>query len=1441
MAFINSSILVALQKLVFMKRSLLVLLLVGFSFVCFSQDFAHIPESHKKHPELGKTAPVHPTQALAYELVHERTAYTRTFLHHNKTKTKVTSSIPLHYEKEGYWLTLDYEWKPEQHNYVFPKQAPYLSLNTQQTGIGLSHGNKTIALGNSKRLEFSDIQGNTIENKYLYNSGALVVENASTLTKKQVFPFTDFQIMAQPGYLKTQYVLHSKEQVPAEGHRLIFWESLEIPQGWQLIVENDDTERIINLKLRDELGIIRYQWHQGVASDQSEILPKFANERPIQLLEYKLKAIGINTFEIGLTLNTDWLLDSDRVFPVIIDPLVSLESLNVVPSCFVPNYQQAPLTVDVPVGETILSSNISYDFVATTGTQAWMSDQRSFVSGPGGQTPIVNGTGNTAGTQTYTLLNSEIANGVSSGSVTITFHAGRNWGGSGCNATFNFMNRRYAEVNYGTIEVGDGLVVINEYSASNRAINDNFGRTEDWIELYNTANNFVDLSGYYLSNDVNNPTMWQITSGVIAPNSRAVVYCSNRDISSGSVFHANFNLTQLRPDQIVFSNPQGEILEVHEMWTTQVNHSYGRTSDGADTWGVLNNPTPLQPNTGVKTGYTSRPEMSVNPGHYSSSVTVALSGNGDGEVIRYTLNGSTPSASSTLYTGPITVNQTTVIRARCFSSDPDILPGFIETNTYLINENHSIPIFSFAGDSDLLALFNGNQSLEPIGNFEYFDKNGQFVDGNLGDFNKHGNDSWSYPQRGVDFVSRDDYGYKRRLEHQFFSTTPRTRFRRLMVKAAANDNYPFASGGAHIRDSYVQTLSQVSGLDLDVRSSTNVILYVNGQYWGVYDLRERVDDNNYTDFYYGQDYIYRDSDIYLQFLKTWGSTQAHFGNQPAINDWNALRNYIQTNNIGEPAHFNYVESQLNIDSLIDYFVINSYVVSRDWLNYNTGWWRGLDPAGQAQQWRYILWDQEAGLGHYTNFTGMPNVTATAPPCQVENLTVGSGHAQILKKLIQDNPSVRQRYVTRYADLLNTHFSCQRSIAVLDSMVNIIAPEMARQIQRWGGNMTTWQNNVQNVRNFLNTRCQSLVTSLATCYNLTGPFLCNYSVVPQNGGRIKMNSEWLTQYPFQAQMYGNIETLLKAEAAPGYEFSHWEVDGAVIQPNAEDPNIMLMISQATSITAHFFNPNLGERELLYYWHFNALVTPSDVTTITSDFHHENLAPVTMTYTGTGARDIDVFNTGSDINLYMGVGAGRGARVRNPSAIRTLVFDMPTTGFENIEFDYAVQRSGQGMLKNVIAYSLNGVNYIQTGLPQTEFDIEEDYNLVTVDLSQIPGVQNNPNFKIRISFQGNTTTSNGNNRFDNIALKGTPVSLNVTTPKVTQVQLFPNPAQSEVSVISSNPMHEIVVYNMLGQQVTKVQPDQVTQFQFSLQGLTDGMYLVHIKGNELNETVKLIIKK
>ena len=108
---------------------------------------------------------------------------------------------------------------------------------------------------------------------------------------------------------------------------------------------------------------------------------------------------------------------------------------------------------------------------------------------------------------------------------------------------------------------------------------------------------------------------------------------------------------------------------------------------------------------------------------------------------------------------------------------------------------------------------------------------------------------------------------------------------------------------------------QVGDLHLDERSYEPCVVYVNGQYWGVYEIREKVDDEDFTDYYYDQD----ENNLY--FLKTWGGTWSEYGGAAAQADWNTLYNYIMTNNMGDPTAWAYVDSKFNWKSLVDYFCI----------------------------------------------------------------------------------------------------------------------------------------------------------------------------------------------------------------------------------------------------------------------------------------------------------------------------------------------------------------------------------------------------------------------------------------------------------------------------------------------------------------------------------------
>lgn len=797
-------------------------------------------------------------------------------------------------------------------------------------------------------------------------------------------------------------------------------------------------------------------------------------------------------------------------------------------------------------------------------------------------------------------------------------------------------------------------IVINEYSASNlENFTDSFGRTEDWIELYNTSNEAVDISGWHISDKLSKPEKWSIPSGTIIPaNGHLVFLCSGRDGVFNGEYHTNFKLAQTTGSDIVLiSNSDGILLEMHELNLTLVEHSNCRITDGSPDWAIS-----IAPSFGTsndespqRSGYTAAPSMSLEGGFHEGTQTITITNNEPNSVLRYTLNGTNPRNNSPIYTNPIVVNETTVIKAQAFSNEQAILPGKMDFNTYFIDEDFSLAVFSVAADQ-VINLANGQGELIPIGSLEYFNLDKEREATSFGSLNRHGQDSWALPHRSLDWISRDEMGYSKAVDAQLFKYSERDEYQKFMFRNSGDDNYPaindFAhQGSAHVRDEYVHTLAMNGEMKLDQRAVERVILFLNGQYWGVYGMRERPVDHDYTDEYYDQ------GKYEIQYLSTWDRTEAEYGGLQAVADWENLRNFIENNDMSVAENYQVAEDSINMLSLIDYMLMNLNVVAVDWLNYNTGWWRGLNPEGDHKKWGYILWDLDATFDYYINYTGVPNQSPNAEPCDMEEIslsmdqffgteitnhggggtfedctTVTNGtspypvsdpvfqqvidfypsccditwnsvcqqsydfisgfideesydgnvgrHEKIFLKLIAESDEFRQLYYGRYADLMNTVFTCENMITTLDSMIAVIEPEMPRQTQRWGGTLTEWEDNVNDLRDFINERCTLLDDGALNCYEeLSGPYELVLRTEPDGIGEIDLNTLDIESFPWSGEYFGGMENKIKAKVFDEYEddyvFSHWvSSNGNVITPNVEERRAAIILEQADTLTAVF---------------------------------------------------------------------------------------------------------------------------------------------------------------------------------------------------------------------------------------------------------------------------------
>ena len=312
-----------------------------------------------------------------------------------------------------------------------------------------------------------------------------------------------------------------------------------------------------------------------------------------------------------------------------------------------------------------------------------------------------------------------------------------------------------------------GQVVINEFLASNATINQDpdFYEYADWIELYNAGTSNINLNGYYVTDDLNNPDKWSITENLNIPaKGYALIWTDGKNTG----LHTSFKISQIGEEIGLFS-PSFTLLDSVTFGAQNVDISLGRSPDGSPAWKYFMTPTPGASNN--STAYQGivyhSPEYSKTGGLYQTGLSVKLSTTMGG-TIRYTLDGSDPVEGSPAYSAPIIINSTTVVRSRIFM--PGMVPGPIITQTYFINEDfdtRKLPVVSIATNpgnfwDPLKGIYVQNFKPEwevPV-NIELFDNNGS----DRAAFNEkagvkiNGLYSWKLPQKMLGVYFRKQYG-----------------------------------------------------------------------------------------------------------------------------------------------------------------------------------------------------------------------------------------------------------------------------------------------------------------------------------------------------------------------------------------------------------------------------------------------------------------------------------------------------------------------------------------------------------------------------------------------------------------------------------------------------------------------------------------------------------
>lgn len=612
-------------------------------------------------------------------------------------------------------------------------------------------------------------------------------------------------------------------------------------------------------------------------------------------------------------------------------------------------------------------------------------------------------------------------------------------------------------------------------------------------------------------------------------------------------------------------------------------------------------------------------QYSQEAGIYTENFLLELSTKRPDALIYYTIDGNNPETTDYLYTEPLLIDSrvgatplygtlsdftfstiyprsmnvkdeaiymATVIKAQAYI---DSVPyGEVLTKTYFVDElgsaRYTFPIISLTADPDV--FFDKEQGIYTVGtqfkltappnpdgetpanynqrgidwerpvHLEYFDTQGilQFQQ-NLG-ARIFGGWSRMYPKKSLKLYPRKAYDNSNTLDYPFFTNLlniegkPIETFSNLVIRNSGND-WEYTC----FRD--VMMTALVSDL-VDVQAYQPVILFINGEYWGIYNLREIV-NAEYIESRYDVDK--KD----LTMIALTNGIEVYEGEEEDIEDYNAFYDYVDTHDLSDDLHYQHVINQIDVDNYLNYYVSQLFYNNTDWPGNNVKLWRkdieGVDntaPIGHDGKWRYVLYDTDFGFGLYEGTSSINSlINATTPygsdwPNPPESTLV-------FRKLLE-NENFRELFVTRTTDLLNTRFSPANLSETIDYYVDLYKPEIEENINRWlpdnSQTLDRWESNVDVLYNFANDRDRIFRGYVRSYFGLETP--TNVTIEASTGGYVRINNfidVAENEISFKGKYFPEFTITLEAIALEGYTFAGWsgdvKGDSMVIEVNPKD--------------------------------------------------------------------------------------------------------------------------------------------------------------------------------------------------------------------------------------------------------------------------------------------------
>ncbi len=607
----------------------------------------------------------------------------------------------------------------------------------------------------------------------------------------------------------------------------------------------------------------------------------------------------------------------------------------------------------------------------------------------------------------------------------------------------------------------------------------------DWVELYNATEEDVDLTGYALSDDPLNRHLFVFDGGTVKAGEHKLIYCvggEQTESKKGSVY-APFKIGSVG-ETLYLTNPDGLTTDIFTVGKLRAGVTAGRQENAATVTRVFfDTPTPGKANDGTAySGYAPRPVLTEDGGIVEAGTKVEAAAPSGGVTLRYTTDGSEPREGSPVFTS-VTANKTTVLRVRGFAEGK--LPSDVTTVTLLVGVKHDMPVVCLSADPDDLfstergILVKGTnysssfpysganfwKDWERKANFAYYVEGQKVLDSDAG-IKVFGQYSRAYDQKSLAVYFRGEYGGDS-LFYPFFADSDHTVLSSLVLRAGGQDQ-----GLTRIRDAFCSQVMKGSS-SLVFQDWTPVAVYLNGQYWGYFDLREKI-NAKWLSQYGG----ITDEDN-LDLIK--GNRTAKAGTNEAYLD---LLDYVKSHDLSKADNYAYVENLVDIDNYIDYLITEIFFCNGD--TGNVKFYREKTDTGK---WRWVMFDfdmtlrNEALWDSYDMFEKLFNPSGHG---------AGNSFSSALQCGLLKNKTFRDKFIQRFAQLLNTNFRPEYMTPILDGMIDKIDSEMHGHCDRWGKPDTyeDWRKEVDNLYRIVNGRRDHVKEQLIDYFHLSREEVAN---------------------------------------------------------------------------------------------------------------------------------------------------------------------------------------------------------------------------------------------------------------------------------------------------------------------------------------------------------------